>query len=261
MANSFRTAVGDVVRVVLFVALMIFVPAWSLDYWEAWLYLLFFATTMGLLKWYLVKHDPALAERRRGNGPKFETEKSQQIIQAFGGALICGIFVASGFEHRVHGSVVSPAIVFAADALLVVGVYIVYRTFRENSFAASTVRIEAEQPVISSGLYGWVRHPMYFGCVIGFLATPIAAGFIVGIGSGGAQMRHARSAVVVRRGFSGTESGGVRGVSRAGTVSVDSVCVVMTQGGEGSAEGGRKTRSRHPAFPTRETDEQERARR
>ncbi|HEX4412007.1 MAG TPA: isoprenylcysteine carboxylmethyltransferase family protein [Lacipirellulaceae bacterium] len=181
MANSSRTAVGDVGRVTLFVALLIFVPAWSLDYWEAWQYLLLFAATMGLLKWYLVRHDPALAERRRGTGPKFETERSQQIIQSFGGALICAIFITSGIEHRVHGSVISPAAVLVANGFLLASMYIVFYTFRENSFAASTVRIEAEQPVISTGPYAWVRHPMYFGCVIGFLATPIALGSLWGL--------------------------------------------------------------------------------
>jgi protein-S-isoprenylcysteine O-methyltransferase Ste14 len=181
MTNQSRTAIVGVVRGVLLIALFVFVPAWSLDYWEAWLYLLFLSISLTLLKWYLLKWDPALAERRKHTGPKFEAERSQQIIQSFGGALICGIFVASGLEHRVHGSVVSPATVFAADAFLLVGFYIVFRTFRENSFAASTVRTEAEQPVISSGPYGWVRHPMYFGCVIGFLATPIALGSLWGL--------------------------------------------------------------------------------
>jgi protein-S-isoprenylcysteine O-methyltransferase Ste14 len=181
MTNQLRTAAVGLARAVLFVALLIFVPAGSLDYWEAWLYLALFAATLGLLKWYLVKHDPALAERRRYTGPKFEPERSQQIIQSFGGALICAIFIVSGVEHRVHGSVVLPAGVFAADVLLLVGMYIVFRTFRENSFAASTVRIEAEQPVISSGPYGWVRHPMYVGCVIGFLATPVALGSLWGL--------------------------------------------------------------------------------
>jgi protein-S-isoprenylcysteine O-methyltransferase Ste14 len=170
-----------VARRVFLVALLIFVPVWTLEYWEAWLYLLLFAAMMALIKWYLVKHDPALAERRKYTGPQFEPERSQRIIQSFGGALICAIFIVSGIEHRVHGSVVSPAAVILADAFMLVGAYVVFRTFRENSFAASTVRIEAQQPVISSGPYSWLRHPMYFGCVIGFLATPIALGSLWGM--------------------------------------------------------------------------------
>ncbi len=181
MSNQFRTAVAGLARVALFVGLLIFVPAWSLDYWEAWLYLLLFSGSMGLIRWYLHTHDPALAARRKIIGPKLETEKSQQIIQSIGGALICAIFIVSGIEHRVHGSAVSPAVVLAADGLVLVAMVIVFCTFRENSFAGGTVRIEAEQPVISSGPYGWVRHPMYFGCVIGFLATPVALGSLWGL--------------------------------------------------------------------------------
>jgi protein-S-isoprenylcysteine O-methyltransferase Ste14 len=181
MTHQFLTAIVGLARGVFLIALFIFVPAWSLDYWEAWLYLFLLSISLALIKWYLITHDPALAERRRGTGPKFETEKSQQIIQSIGGALICGNFVVCGLEHRVHGSVVSPAVVFVADALLLVGMYVVFRTFRENSFAASTVRTEIDQPVISTGPYGWVRHPMYFGCVIGFLATPIALGSLWGL--------------------------------------------------------------------------------
>jgi protein-S-isoprenylcysteine O-methyltransferase Ste14 len=181
MANPIRKAIRDVARVVLFVALFIFVPAWSLDYWEAWVYLLCLAASMSLLKWYMVKHDPALAERRRRTGPKYEKERPQRIIQSIGGPLILAIFIVSGIEHRVHGAVFSTATMLVADGLMIVGVYVVYRTFRENSYAASTVQIEAEQPVISSGPYGWIRHPMYFGCVIGFLATPIALGSLWGL--------------------------------------------------------------------------------
>jgi protein-S-isoprenylcysteine O-methyltransferase Ste14 len=181
MTNQSRMASVGLARGLIFFALLVFVPAWSLDYWEAWLYLFLLSISLTLLKQYLLKHDPALAERRKYTGPKFETERSQRIIQSFGGALICAIFVVSGIEHRVHGSVVSPLAVLTADALLLVGIYIVFRTFCENSFASSTVRIEAEQPVISSGPYGWIRHPMYFGCVIGFLATPIALGSLWGL--------------------------------------------------------------------------------
>jgi protein-S-isoprenylcysteine O-methyltransferase Ste14 len=181
MTKQSRMAIVRVARGILLIAFFIFVPAWSLDYWQAWLYLFFLSISFALIKWYLLKWDPALAERRKNTGPKFEPEKSQQIIQSFGGALICAIFVVSGLEHRVHGSVVSLPTVLVADVLLCVGLYIVFRTFRENSFAASTVRTEVDQPVIATGPYRWIRHPMYFGCVIGFLATPIALGSLWGL--------------------------------------------------------------------------------
>ena len=139
-------------------------------------------------------------------------------------------------EHRVHGSVVSSAIVLAADALLLLGIYIVFRTFRENSFAASTVRIEAEQPVISSGPYGWVRHPMYFGCVIGFAATPIALGSLWGLVPAVLKCGTLVVRLLYEEDFL-AEFGGVPGVSRSSAVSIDSVCVVRARRGRGKVVG------------------------
>jgi protein-S-isoprenylcysteine O-methyltransferase Ste14 len=181
MANQSRIAVVSMARVVFIVALLIFVPAWSLNYWEAWLYLFLLLITTMLMTCFFLKHDPALIERRMHHGPRFETEKSQQIIQSIGGILLSGIFIVSGFEHRMHGSTISPPTVLAANALLLVSTYIVFRTFQENSFAGSTVRVETHQHVISSGPYGWVRHPMYAGCIVGFLVTPLALGSLWGM--------------------------------------------------------------------------------
>lgn len=172
MTSQSRMAFFGLARVVLILALFIFVPAWSLDYWEAWLYLSLLSVSITLMTWYFLKQDPRLIERRLHTGPRFETEKSQQIIQSIGGALLSGIFIVSGLEHRMHGSDISPPNVLAANVILLVSTYIVFRTFQENSFAATTVRVEPDQPVISSGPYSRVRHPMYLGCMLGFLATP-----------------------------------------------------------------------------------------
>src|SRR4051812_20578761 len=117
MANQSRIAVVSVTRVVFIVALLIFVPAWSLDYWEAWLYLSLLLITIMLITCFFLKHDPALIERRMHHGPRFETEKSQQIIQSIGGILFSGIFIVSGLEHRINGSAISQPKVLAANAL------------------------------------------------------------------------------------------------------------------------------------------------
>lgn len=63
-----------------------------------------------------------------------------------------------------------------ADALVLVGFLLIFRVFQVNSYAASTVRVEAHQHVISTGPYRWVRHPMYSGAAVMFLATPVALG-------------------------------------------------------------------------------------
>ncbi len=228
MTNQSRTAIVGLARFVLFVALFIFVPAWSLDYWEAWLYLALLSISITLLTWYFLKQNPALVDRRMHCGPRAETEKSQQIIQSIGGVFLGAIFIVSGFEHRMHGSIVSPPTVLAATGLLMVSTYIVFRTFQENTFAGSTVRVEANQHVISSGPYGWIRHPMYSGCFVGFLATPLAHWFVVGDDSRNVEVWHARGSPIVRRVVPFPEAAGLPSLLPTSAVSVDSIRMVKT---------------------------------
>jgi protein-S-isoprenylcysteine O-methyltransferase Ste14 len=85
-------------------------------------------------------------------------------------------FVFGGLDHRREWSSVSAAVVFVADGVLVLGLLIVFATFRHNSYAGSTVEVAAGQTVADAGPYAWVRHPMYLGSVLAFLATPAALG-------------------------------------------------------------------------------------
>jgi protein-S-isoprenylcysteine O-methyltransferase Ste14 len=109
-------------------------------------------------------------------GPVAETERNQQVIQTVLALLGIALFVVAGLDHRLRWSSVPAALVLAADALCVAGLAFVFRVFQENGWAASTVQIEDRQPVIRSGPYAWVRHPMYSGSLVYFLATPIALG-------------------------------------------------------------------------------------
>jgi protein-S-isoprenylcysteine O-methyltransferase Ste14 len=138
--------------------------------------LLLFSFSVLCITLYFLKHDSALIARRIAVGPGAEQEKSQKIIQALAGVLACAVFTVPGFDHRWHWSSVPAPVVLTADALVVVGLLIVFRVFKENSYTASTVQVEAHQPVIATGPYAWMRHPMYAGSVLGFLATPCALG-------------------------------------------------------------------------------------
>jgi protein-S-isoprenylcysteine O-methyltransferase Ste14 len=170
-----RALVG-LVQLQSVLALLLFLPAWSVRFWEAWVYWTLFFVCVLVITLYFVKRDPRLIESRLTAGPGAEHEKSQKVIQALASVLACGVIVVPGIERRFHVSVVPVPVVFAADGLVVAGFVIVFFVFRANSYASSVIQVKADQRVISTGPYGLVRHPMYAGALLMFLATPFALG-------------------------------------------------------------------------------------
>jgi len=174
--NLSKKTLRGFVRTQIFFALLLFLPTWSLRFWEAWIYLILSSGFGLIITLYFLKRDPGLIERRLEVGPAAEPERNQKIIQSIASVLSCALFIVPGFDHRLHWSAVPTPIVLSADGLFVVGLLIVFLVFKENSYTASVVRVEADQPVISTGPYRLVRRPMYAGAVLGFLATPFALG-------------------------------------------------------------------------------------
>jgi protein-S-isoprenylcysteine O-methyltransferase Ste14 len=163
-------------RLQAILALVIFLPAGTLHYWQGWLFWVVWFACVLIVTMYFVKHDPHLIENRMKAGPGAEQQTSQKIIQAFTGTLAAALVIVSGLDHRYRWSSVATPLVVLGDALVVLGFVIVYQVFKENSFAASTIKVESKQRVISTGPYAIVRHPMYVGGALMLLATPLALG-------------------------------------------------------------------------------------
>ncbi|MGA7771955.1 MAG: isoprenylcysteine carboxylmethyltransferase family protein [Pseudolabrys sp.] len=163
------------VSLVAFLALL-FVPAGTLHFWQGWLYAFVFAASTTAISIYLLKHDPKLVERRMKVGPAAEHRPLQKIIMAITLVGFILLIVVPGFDFRWHWSAVPTWLVLAADALLALSFVIFFIVLRQNSYAASTIRVEADQPVVSTGLYAIVRHPLYSGALLLLLATPLALG-------------------------------------------------------------------------------------
>jgi protein-S-isoprenylcysteine O-methyltransferase Ste14 len=176
MDDLAKRALTGLARFQIALALMIILPAWSLRYWQGWLYWLLFGASCILITLYFLRHDRALIERRMQAGPAAETEPRQKLILTFASAALIAMYIVSALDYRFGWSFVSIWLVLVGDALVVLSFYGFFLTFRENAFAAATVRVESEQRVISSGLYAFVRHPMYASAVPLFLATPLALG-------------------------------------------------------------------------------------
>lgn len=169
-------AFAGMLQLLVVMAAIIFLPAWTLDYWQAWvLVAVFFACTLAVTL-YLMKNDPKLLERRVKAGVGAEQERSQNIIQAIAACAFIAIFVVSVLDHRFAWSTVPPLVSALGDILVALGFYFVFLVFKENTFASGTIEVGAGQRVVASGPYALVRHPMYIGALVMLVGVPLALG-------------------------------------------------------------------------------------
>lgn len=161
--------------------LVLFLPANTLNYWQAWVFIVVFLAAVDAIGLYLSVKDPALLERRKQVGPAAEQSPAQKIIMTF--ALIgnLGLLVFCALDRRFGWSPTPALVSITGDALVALGLLINFYTFRENSYGASNIRTEAGQKVISSGPYAIVRHPMYGGVLVMMSGVPLALGSFWGL--------------------------------------------------------------------------------
>jgi protein-S-isoprenylcysteine O-methyltransferase Ste14 len=176
MKDLNKKAIAGLLRLVLTLALLLFVPVWTFDYWQAWVFLAVFFVAILAITLYLMKKDPKLLERRVNAGPRAEKEKSQKIIQVLATIAFIAVLAFPAFDHRFSWSPVPPYVAVAGDVLVVLGLLIVFLVFKENTYTAGVITVEAGQKVISTGSYARVRHPMYAGALVMLLGVPLALG-------------------------------------------------------------------------------------
>jgi protein-S-isoprenylcysteine O-methyltransferase Ste14 len=159
---------------IVIMGLLLFISAGTLNFWQAWVYLLIFSTSSLLITLFLMKKDVELLKRRLNAGAAAENERSQKIIQAFAQFIFIGILIIPGLDHRFSWSDVPLYLVIAGDIFVALGFFIVFLVFKENSFTSAIIEIAEDQKVISTGPYRIVRHPMYSGALLLLLFTPFA---------------------------------------------------------------------------------------
>ena len=156
--------------------LLLFLPAKTLYYWQAWALIAVFVLGSNAMGIYLGLHDPELLERRKQAGPQAETRPAQKIIMMVLIVGLIGMLVLSARDHRFGWSHMPALLSLAGDVLVAIGLYITFLVMKENSFSASNIRVFKGQTVISTGPYALVRHPMYMGAVLFTLGIPLALG-------------------------------------------------------------------------------------
>lgn len=166
----------------IFLGLLLFLPAWTLNYWQAWVFMAVFITSTNIIGVYLSLKDPELLERRKMIGPAAEQSTAQKIIISIAIASSLGLLAFCALDHRFGWSPVPPYVSLAGDVLVALGLMINLIVFRANSYGASNIQTAEGQKVIMTGPYALVRHPMYAGVLVMITGVPLALDSWWGLG-------------------------------------------------------------------------------
>lgn len=181
MKIALQTLASAVFGVVFF-AVALFVPAGTVAYWQGWTFIAVFLVTTILPSIYLAVRDPAALQRRMRAGPTAETRPLQRIVISATVVLVIAALVVSALDHRFGWSSVPPWAVAVGYVLVAVGLLLAQLVVVQNGYASANITVEEGQPLVSTGLYGVVRHPMYSGALVMMVGMPLALASLWGLG-------------------------------------------------------------------------------
>ncbi len=158
---------------------LIFIPAGTLGWAHGWLMMGILFVPMMVMGAVMLVYAPQLLEKRIKNKEERSTQKG---VVALSGLTFIASFVVAGLNHRYGWTTLAPLVTYIASILFLVGYGIYAEVMRENQWLSRTIETHSEQTVISTGLYGIVRHPMYTATILMYLAMPLVLGSLVAFG-------------------------------------------------------------------------------
>jgi protein-S-isoprenylcysteine O-methyltransferase Ste14 len=173
MKAGLQAVVTGLLGLVAF-GLVLFLPAGTFNYWQAWVFIAVFTLSTSVPTIYVSRRNPAALRRRMRGGPAGESRTAQRIIVSGLVLLLPAVLVFSSLDHRFGWSPVPIAVAVVGDALVAIGLGLAMLVVIQNSYAAANVTVEAGQRLMTTGLYGLVRHPMYAGTLIMLVGIPLA---------------------------------------------------------------------------------------
>lgn len=160
---------------------LLFIPAGTLAYWPGWAFIVVFTIMTNWIGLYLAIKDPAALERRVKFGATKETRPLQRVVIGIVTVALVAVMIVSALDWRLGWSNEPLWVIVLGEVLVAAGLYICLLVMQQNSFAASTIETMEGQRVISTGLYGIVRHPMYLGTLVMSVGIPLALGSYWGL--------------------------------------------------------------------------------
>ena len=155
---------------VIILGILIFLPAWSLHYWQGWLLMGILFVPMFVAGLVMLAKNPELL-RKRLNAKEQESE--QKTVVRLSGLLFIAAFVVAGLNRRLGWWLLPDWAVWVAAGLFLASYLLYAEVLRENTYLSRTIEVQENQKVIDTGLYGIVRHPMYMATTFLFLMMPL----------------------------------------------------------------------------------------
>lgn len=156
-----------------FVSLLVFVPAGSFKFWNGWLFMGALFIPMFFVLMYLLAKEPDLLIRRLKTKEKEKTQKAYQILSI----IVCLlIFIVPGLDFRFNWSEVPVSVVLLSTFFMMSGYLMFFIVMKQNTYASRVIEIQDEQRLIDTGLYSYIRHPMYLAGIILFGFIPLVLG-------------------------------------------------------------------------------------
>ena len=149
---------------------LLFIPAGTLSYWQAWLFIGILFIPMLIVGIVLISHNPELLRKRLDAKEK---EGEQKSVVAMSSLLFLAMFVIAGLNYRLGWWILPEWLVITGAILFLLGYAMYAEVMRENVWLSRTVEVQDNQKVVDTGLYGIVRHPMYSATLILFLTMPL----------------------------------------------------------------------------------------
>ena len=152
------------------VGVLLFVPAGTFSYWQAWLFVMLLFVPMFVAGFVLMFRQPELLRKRLAAKEK---QEEQKWVVALSGLMFIAMFVVAGLNHRYQWCMLPNGVVYVASVLFLLGYLLYAEVLRENVWLSRTIEVQEHQKVIDTGMYGLVRHPMYAATLLLFLAMPL----------------------------------------------------------------------------------------
>ena len=172
----FTQAVTKFLAGLALVGVLLFVPAGSFSYWQAWLLIGILFAPMFAAGLVMLKKSPELLKKRLNAK---EEQGEQKTVVLLSGLMFLAAFVLAGLNFRFRWITLPVWVPWAAATVFLFGYALYARVLKENAYLSRTVEVQENQKVIDTGLYGVVRHPMYMSTLILFLSMPLVLGSLV----------------------------------------------------------------------------------